>query len=217
MGIVLRFLMRSLARRTGRRLAGAAIRRWLQRGGRLAILLAGLTGSLAAGAPHAQTPVAPSAEGIVVVDLDQALNESVAGRGIHARAQELRDELQADADRHEAELRAEEVEIAGLRDTLNAIDFEARVRDFEARIEEIRQSVQQRGQAIDAGFRRAFLELAREAEAALVQVAAEREIRMIFDRRTVLLHAVPDYTEALIEALDAAVQEVPLLLDEADE
>lgn len=217
MGIVMRLLLRSLTRRMGRRLVAAAVHRWLLRGGRWVILLAGMAVILPATAPCAQTPVAPSAEGIVVVDLDQALNNSVAGRGIHARAQELRDELQADAESHEAELRAAEIEIAGLRDTLDAIDFEARVRDFEARVEEVRRSVQQRGQAIDAAFRRAFLNLAREAESALVQVAAEKEIRMIFDRRTVLLHAVPDYTEALIAALDDAVEEMPLLLDETEQ
>ena len=155
--------------------------------------------------------------GVVVVDMDRVLVLSQAGRNLQEQKQKLHIQLQEDTKRYEDELRTEEEDIAVMRTTEDAVDFEAAMRNFEIKVDSIRKNIQARGEAIDAALGDALRILSEHSKEALLEVADEREVVLALDHKVVLLYAVPDLTEDVIAALDARVQEVPLDVADTNE
>ncbi len=146
---------------------------------------------------------------IIVTDWDRALNESAAGQEIWRQIQAAQATLRAEVQSRENALRKEEQEIADLRGTIDAVDFESRVRRFEGKVEQLRQFSQQRNAEIEGAFRNAFGRLSKHAEVVLGDVIISLGAMIAFDRRVVLAHRAADVTELMIEKLNERVQSVP--------
>lgn len=168
-----------------------------------------LLGALALGGQKvasAQTaapePTVSAVDKIVVLDWEEMLNLSRAGQSVGEQIRALQEELNAELVRREAELREEEAELATLRDTLDSIAFEGRVREFEEKVGAFRAFAEERQNAIDATTQRTVQELSRQAERILREVIEPLGVEMVLDRRGVLAHNDRDITPVMVDALD---------------
>ncbi len=158
--------------------------------------------------------------GVVVVDLDRVLVKSQAGRNLQEQVKTLTIQLQEDAKRSQDELRAEKEDIAAMsptQDGVDEVDIEAAMRNFESKDKSTWKNFKIREEAINVAVQNARRILFEHSQQALLKVAKERGVILAFDPKVVLLSAVPDLTKAVIEALDARVQEVPLDVADTNE
>jgi Skp family chaperone for outer membrane proteins len=169
-----------------------------------ALLVAAL---LAAGVAAAQPA------GVLVVDVDAALRDSVAA--IDLREAELR-ERRALQDRFDAEkvrLEAREAELVELRARTEKAEFDRMVADFDAEVRRIRRAAQEDAAALQARFaaaQRALHDAARPIAEALMR---ERGAVVMLDRKAaVAFDPALDATAALRARLDAVAPDAARLL-----
>lgn len=125
-------------------------------------------------APNNMSSVFP----VVIVNRSAVLEASAPARALAQVERDLQAKVQAENDRVRAELEAEERELTGLRETLDAAAFEARTRDFDRRVRAERRRAQERGALL---------------------------LRFMQDARAALASALPRVLEALRRDLGAAV------------
>lgn len=177
--------------------------------------LAFLATALLALAP-ATAPAQQEAGGILVVDWERAINESLAGRDILRQIAEIRQRVSGEVQRRRSALGVEEAEIASLRDELGAVEFEARARDFEEKVAKLRAFILAQEEAEERARQRALGTLEGEARQALVVVMRESGATHAFDRRLLLGYFTIEATELLIEQIDARVQRIAVEYEQPD-
>lgn len=170
---------------------------------RLAVVLA-LVFGLAA---HAQ------AEGqkILVVDRQRVLAESEPARRLRELEIERRSALRAALDQVQAELEAEEAEIAALRGQLGRVAFQERVNAFDQKVRQARAAAQQRGEEIQTEFAVARRHLSNALAPVLQQISEQQQADLIIDVASVLIaRAGVDVTAQAIELMNKAEIEFAL-------
>ncbi|MEM0988500.1 MAG: OmpH family outer membrane protein [Pseudomonadota bacterium] len=163
--------------------------------------------SLLAGALAALLlPAAPlHAQGdYAVISRDRLLNELAAARALRAAETEITRSIQAAIDAAQAELTAEEVELAQARGELAPDVFELRTADFDRRLRYLRRTTQERVARINTGFQRARAQIIAALPQVLEQLRQEAGVRIIIDADAVFA-ADPslDLTDRAIALYDA--------------
>lgn len=181
-----------------RRLAhGAAI---------LAIVVAAMVSGAVAAAQDAPN-------GVLVVNMDRLLNDSLPARDIKAQADDLRAQLRAEHEEAQAVLRAEETELAELRETLDAEAFRARAAAFEERVRGWKRATNVDSARLQRGLFDATEELKAALGPILGDLMAETQAAVMLDAREALLFANQvDVTDEAIKRLDAQALEIKVRL-----
>ncbi|SDO70387.1 chaperone for outer membrane proteins, Skp family [Lutimaribacter pacificus] len=173
----------------------------------LAVLLA-LAPPLAAQPLSQGEPVIRSP--ILSINYDRFFSGSQLGRALVAELEAERILLEAENRKIEAELEAEEVELTGLRDTMNPEAFREAASAFDQKVVRIRAErrqlaleLTQKGDAMRDRFDDA-------ARPVLAEIVRESGAVMVVDTRSVVLtlEAI-DITELAISRLDAAQEATP--------
>lgn len=150
---------------------------------------------------------------VLVINFDQALNDSDAGRAIRERTAELQASLREELETRGAELDAEDRALAAQRSELDAVDFEERARDFEERLAEFQQYETVRTKEINDAFKAAFAKLDGEARTISADLLDEFGATLAVTHLVVIAHKSMDATEALVAAMNERIPEVPLEFD----
>lgn len=106
---------------------------------------AALAAALAAAVPAAGQEAPPPPPFAVVVNGAAVVENSAPARALRQTESEVRDRVQAENDRVQADLEARERELVRLRDELPADQFEARTAEFDRRVRAERRAAQERG------------------------------------------------------------------------
>ncbi len=169
-----------------------------------------LAAILALAAP-AREAAAQAATPVLVVNQERILREARVPRQL-AELEQLRlRELQADISDQQADLRAEEIELAGLRGDLPVDEFQARALDFDRRMRAARRAAQERLAGLQARFRHAREQVVRYLPQILARVAEQHGAYLVLDSAQILIASPAiDVTEEVIAALDAATAEVDI-------
>lgn len=154
-------------------------------------------------APSAQV-LAQQTDGVLFVDRDRVLAESVPARALRKIEEDRRRALRSQFDEVQKQLEAEEAEIADLRGRLSAAEFEARVREFDQKVREARRSSQAAGEALQSDIVAARRQLTQALIPVLQALMRERGAAVILDANSVLLaRSDIDATREAIERFNA--------------
>jgi Skp family chaperone for outer membrane proteins len=144
-------------------------------------------GSPAAGA-HAQTAAtAPPTPVIVMVDMQQLVYSSKAGKGIQAQMEKQRQTFSKEVALQEDELQKTRAEIERQRSTLPPDQFEAKGRQFQQRLQELDRNVQAKQRAWQQVLNEAVGKVQDVALQVVAEIANERHANLVMQKAAVIV------------------------------
>lgn len=154
-------------------------------GGALAVIL-----SLAApaSAQNASTAAKVPAPVIVVIDVQGALQESLAAKGAREQRDRFLQNFQAQQESARKALKEEEAELVKQRPSLPQESWQPKARAFEQRVFEFNQRSQKANQAVEKSFRIAMGELSKALAQVADEVANEVGANLVLPKSQIFLH-----------------------------
>lgn len=173
------------------------------------IVAAGLSVALsAAPAPTFAQTAAPETRaapivGVLVLNQERLLTESVYGQRIQSELEEASSRLAAENRAIEAELTADELALTEQRPTLEADAFRVLADRFDERVEGIRAAQEAKARDLGVQADRARQQFYDRAAPILLDIVRARGAAVLMDSRSVLLSAeLVDITDAAIAAVN---------------
>lgn len=189
------------------RRAGAVCRR-LTSVAVFAALMLGAAPSMAPIQAQTQTQTDAPVTGILVLNQERLLTDSLYGQRIQSEVEEVSSRLAAENRAIEAELTADELELTELRPTLDADAFRALADEFDERVEGIRAAQEAKARDLATQAERARQQFYDRATPILLEIVRDRGAAVLMDSRSVLLSAERvDITEDAVAALDDRLAE----------
>ncbi len=153
--------------------------------GRLASAAA-LSAALALGSAAAQTVAPPPAPVIVMVDMQQLVYNSKAGKGVQGQMDKQRQVFSKEVAQQEDELQKARAELERQRTTLPPDQFEAKGRQFQQRLQELDRSVQAKQKAWQAVYSEAMNKVEEGALQVVAEIAAEHQANLVIQKAAVI-------------------------------
>jgi len=146
----------------------------------------------------------PSAS-IVVIDSQQIRRDSLAGKDILRQIDDIRSAVQADIQKQEQQLRAEEDELKRQRAILTPEAFDQKRQAWEQKVMEVQRKVQEKNAALEMALQKANGELQRAIMPILQKTLETKNATFMVDKSQIILMAPNkglDVTTDVIEKLD---------------
>jgi len=135
----------------------------------------------------AQTPAGPPpAPVIVMVDMQQLVYNSKAGKGIQGQMDKQRQTFSKEVAQQEDDLQKARAELERQRATLAPDQFEAKGRQFQQRLQELDRSVQAKQKAWQAVYSEAMNKVEEGALQVVAEIAAEHQANMVIQKAAVI-------------------------------
>lgn len=151
---------------------------------------------------------------VLIVDMQRLQRDTAAARSIREQSTAIRQQIEKAIASREAVIRAEEKELADLRENLSADDFRERVRAFEEKVFESRDFAQQESAKLQAALSDASRRMRAQIVPILAAMMRERRAQVMLDSSQVVLSAEQlEVTDEVIERLDAVVPDLKLAID----
>jgi len=179
--------------------------------GRLA-LAAAVSVCLALAPALAQTAAGPPpAPVIVMVDMQQLVYNSKAGKGIQGQMDKQRQTFSKEVAQQEDDLQKARAELERQRATLAPDQFEAKGRQFQQRLQELDRSVQAKQKAWQAVYSEAMNKVEEGALQVVAEIAAEHQANMVIQKAAVIFGKDGfDITTDAMQRLDQRLPAVAL-------
>lgn len=149
----------------------------------------------------------PSAS-IIVIDSQQIRRDSLAGKDILRQIDDIRSAVQADIQKQEQQLRAEEDELKRQRAILTPEAFDQKRQAWEQKVMEVQRKVQEKNAALEMTLQKANGELQRAIMPILQKTLDARNATFLVDKSQIILMAPNkglDVTTDVIEKLDSVL------------
>jgi Skp family chaperone for outer membrane proteins len=151
------------------------------------VLLGALWVALALTQAYAQTPSAPPpAPVIVMVDMQQLVYNSKAGKGVQGQVEKQRQVFSKEVAQQEDELQKARAELERQRTVLSPDQFEAKGRQFQQRLQELDRSVQAKQKAWQAVYSEAMNKVEESALQVVAEIAAEHQANLVIQKAAVI-------------------------------
>jgi Skp family chaperone for outer membrane proteins len=151
--------------------------------GRLAAALLAVLAFLPA---SAQTVAPPPAPVIVMVDMQQLVYNSTAGKGVQGQMDKQRQAFSKEVAQQEDELQKARAELERQRATLPPDQFEAKGRQFQQRLQELDRNVQAKQKAWQAVYSEAMNKVEESALQVVAEIAAEHQANLVVQKAAVI-------------------------------
>lgn len=145
-----------------------------------------LAAALALGPASAQTAAPPPAPVIVMVDMQQLVYNSKAGKGIQGQMDKQRQAFSKEVAQQEDELQKARAELERQRTSLPPDQFEAKGRQFQQRLQELDRSVQAKQKAWQAVYSEAMNKVEEGALQVVAEIAAEHQANLVIQKAAVI-------------------------------
>src|SRR5687768_4450447 len=163
----------------------------------------------AAGAPAGAAASAVQTPRIIVIDRQQLLQRSAAGKDIFTQTQTLSKQLETQLRTEETALQSEAVQLQQQLAILAADVRAQREKDFSAKQQAFQARVQQRQAQIQASFNQAARQVEVALDPILQSIMKERGANMVLDRSAVIVATSDvDVTPLALQRLDRALPRV---------
>ncbi len=170
---------------------------------------AGAPAPAAAGAPAGAAASAVQTPRIIVIDRQQLLQRSAAGKDIFTQTQTLSKQLETQLRTEETALQSEAVQLQQQLAILAADVRAQREKDFSAKQQAFQGRVQQRQAQIQASFNQAARQVEVALDPILQAIMRERGANMVLDRSAVIVATSDvDVTPLALQRLDRALPRV---------
>ena len=157
--------------------------------------------------PVAAATAAPAAS-IIVIDSQQIRRDSLAGKDILRQIDDVRSSVQADIQKQEQQLRAEEDELKRQRAILTPEAFDQKRQAWEQKVMEVQRKVQEKNAALEMALQKANGELQRAIMPILQKTLETKNATFMVDKSQIILMAPNkglDVTTDVIEKLDSVL------------
>jgi outer membrane protein len=134
----------------------------------------------------AQTAPPPPAPVIVMVDMQQLVYNSTAGKGVQGQMDKQRQAFSKEVAQQEDELQKARAELERQRATLAPDQFEAKGRQFQQRLQELDRSVQAKQKAWQAVYSEAMNKIEESALQVVAEIAAEHQANLVIQKAAVI-------------------------------
>lgn len=159
----------------------------------------------AAGVAYAAEPAAgklPVAT-IMVVDVQAALQQSVAAKNVRIQRDQYLQSFQAELDGNRAALKETEADLVKQKPTMAAEVWQQKARAFEQQVYEFNQRFQRNNQAVEKSFRAAMGELSEALAQVTEELASEQGANLVLPKSQIFLHDPRmELTQQVIERLN---------------
>jgi Skp family chaperone for outer membrane proteins len=162
----------------------------------------------------AQIPFAAASQAettVAALNVRKILEESAAGKSIHAALKEKRDALQKEADSLEKKMRERQQELIKGRKDMKAEEFEAKKKVFESEFVKANETIRKKVTELDKQRKQALHTLQENIAQVAADIADERKIQIVVDRElVVIVDQSLDLTDEALKRLDEKVKTIPL-------
>jgi outer membrane protein len=150
-------------------------------------LVAVLSAALTLAQVSAQTTTAPPpAPVIVMVDMQQLVYNSKAGKGVQGQIEKQRQAFSKEVAQQEDDLQKARTELERQRTALPPDQFEAKGRQFQQRLQELDRSVQAKQKAWQAVYSEAMNKVEEGALQVVAEIAAEHQANLVIQKAAVI-------------------------------
>lgn len=176
--------------------------------GRVASAVA-LSAAFALAPASAQTVAPPPTPVIVMVDMQQLVYNSKAGKGIQGQMDKQRQAFSKEVAQQEDELQKARAELERQRASLPPDQFEAKGRQFQQRLQELDRSVQAKQKAWQAVYSEAMNKVEEGALQVVAEIAAEHQANLVIQKAAVIFGKDGfDITADAMQRLDQRLPQV---------
>jgi len=147
---------------------------------------AALSAAFALGPAAAQTAAQPPAPVIVMVDMQQLVYSSKAGKGVQGQMDKQRQAFSKEVAQQEDDLQKARAELERQRATLPPDQFEAKGRQFQQRLQELDRTVQAKQKAWQAVYTEAMNKVEEGALQVVAEIAAEHQANLVIQKAAVI-------------------------------
>jgi outer membrane protein len=153
-----------------------------------AALVAALCAAFALAPASAQTATtqAPPTPVIVMVDMQQLVYSSTAGKGIQGQMDKQRQSFSKEVAQQEDDLQKARAELERQRTTLGPEQFEAKGRQFQQRLQDLDRSVQAKQKAWQAVYSEAMTKVEEAALHVVAEIATERQANLVIQKAAII-------------------------------
>ena len=148
--------------------------------------VAALLAVLALAAASAWSAAPPPAPIIVMVDMQQLVFNSTAGKGVQGQMDKQRQIFSKEVAQQEDELQKARTELERQRASLPPDQFEAKGRQFQQRLQELDRSVQAKQKAWQAVYSEAMNKIQESALQVVAEIAAEHQANLVIQKAAVI-------------------------------
>ena len=160
----------------------------------------------------AQEQAAPPIPAIVgVVDVQRVLETSKAGQGVKAALEARRKAGQAEIDKMEKQLKAEQDQLNAQRAALSPADFQKKDADLRKRVQDYRKAYEEKRRALDKSYSEAMRQMTQALQKVIIDTANRRKLTLVLNKATVILSAEGwDITEEVLQQFNKALPAVKI-------
>jgi Skp family chaperone for outer membrane proteins len=152
--------------------------------------------------------------GVLVVDIGRVERDAVAAQSLRKQADSFRFWFSQRSAMTRAKLRAEEAELAKIRETLSREEFDARALNFEAEVRAFKRERSHASAELQRAIADGMKQLRDQLGPVLLAIMEERGAMVILDSGTVALSArALDITDEAIARINESVPEIILNLE----
>ncbi len=161
--------------------------------------------SYAVGVAHAE------GTSVAAVDVRKLVEDSVAGKGIHAALKAKREALQKEASAIEKKLRADQQALISKRKDMKPEEFETKKKAFEAEFTKMNDSIRKKVTDLENQRKKALHTLQENVAKVTADIADAKKIKLVVDRElVVIVDQSLDLTAEVLKKLDERVKSIPL-------
>ncbi len=146
-----------------------------------------------------------------ILDMDQILSESSAGKSIQTQLKQKREAFQKEFATRENALVDAENKLIQERASLSPEEFDVKRKDFEKQLLETRNLFQKRRNDLDKGVSSALGVLREEIMKVTAAIAEEQKYSVVFTRNSVvIMDKELDITPLVLSKMNASFKAIPL-------
>ncbi|HEY5209496.1 MAG TPA: OmpH family outer membrane protein [Stellaceae bacterium] len=195
-------------------LPGAARRAMMT--GMCAMLLAGP--ALAADTSADKDKGAALVPAILIVDIQQVLHDSKAGKGVQASLSQESQTYSKEVARQEDDLQKMRSDLERQRTVLSAAAFDSKAKALQQHYQELRRAVQAKQQGLEKSYSEAMLKVDKAALNIIAELAKERGANLVLAKQaTILQPATSDVTAEVVTRLDKALPSVAVSMPKSSD
>ncbi len=141
---------------------------------------------LFSGAPAAMAAATPAATRIAILDVQQIMRESSAGRSAAQQLSVLQKRYEKEIASDEDKLRSEREKLVQEQSKLSAQDFDKRRQEFQHKVAAAQRLVQERNGEMDAAMRNARAEIGKAVISIVTDIMKKDNIGVVIDREQIV-------------------------------
>jgi Skp family chaperone for outer membrane proteins len=174
----------------------------------------------------AQVPVTPSPVSrrgnlpyaqVAVVDVQRILQDAAVMRSIQQQLDKQKEQFQREVASQQEQLRTAEQDLAKLRQSVAAEEFDRKRTDFESQVTAMGRALQERTRRLDVAFNQARNNAINTLDQVIAEVAKENGATLVISRQFIVYQAgtAGDITDEVMERMNARLPEIIVNLPSA--